>query len=73
MRQLADRIYFTAKRYLKPVNENEAYDAGFTAGYEIARARIMSELQRRSLYEFNSDELRLGYDFAVETAKKAGR
>lgn len=65
-----DRAYFRLKRHLFPPDEVSSYVDGYILGYNAGRGAILRELQDKSLYNFSSDELRLGYDYARYVAEK---
>lgn len=65
-----DRFYFKAKRHLFPPDDAAMYAEGYVLGYNAGRAAILRELQDKSLYNFKSDELRMGYDYARYVAEK---
>ena len=66
---------YTNKRFEETIEyaEMNAYQAGKTAGETLAKRRlgedIMLELQAKSLDNFSSDELRLGYSYAVDVVR----
>lgn len=70
MTKLFDRIYFRLRDIVRPVSYDEAYDNGYEAGYMCARAHILRNLKDHSLYNWKSQELRLGYDYAIYVAEK---
>jgi hypothetical protein len=70
MMKLFDRIYLRLRDIFRPVSYDEAYDNGYDAGYSCARAHILQNLKQSSLYNWKSQELRLGYDYAIYIAEK---
>ena len=71
MMRLFDKIYFRLRDIFQPVSYDQAYDNGYEAGYDCARAHILQAMKQSSLYNWKSQELRLGYDFAIYVAEKA--
>jgi hypothetical protein len=65
-----DRAYFKLKRHLFPPDEVSAFADGYVAGFNAGRGRVLRELQDKSLYNFSSAELRIGYDYARHVAEK---
>jgi hypothetical protein len=47
-----------------------AFADGYVAGFNAGRGRILRELQDKSLHNFSSPELRIGYDYARHVAEK---
>lgn len=70
MMKLFDKIYFWARDIVRPVSYDEAYDNGYEAGYRCARAQMLQNMKQASLYNWKSQELRLGYDYAIYIAEK---
>lgn len=70
MLKIIDRIFFRLKRHLFPPNGAKEYSQGLANGYNAGRAAVLRALQDNSLYNFRSEELRLGYDYAYYVAKK---
>lgn len=68
--KLIDRLYFRIHRHLFPPNGTKEYGKGFANGYNAGRAAVLLKLQEKSLHDFRSKELRLGYDYAIWVAKK---
>lgn len=67
--KLLDKIYFALKNITNPASFDEAYDDGFRAGVEVARARILAEMDAKFPYDLKNQAFRLGYTHAVEAAK----
>lgn len=65
-----DKLYFKIKRHLNPPNEAEIYAEGYVFGYNAGRAAIIAELEKNSLHNWSSVELRMGYDYALHSARK---
>jgi hypothetical protein len=65
-----DRVYYKLKRHLNPPDDVQAYADGYIFGYNAGRAAILRELHDKSLYNFSSEELRMGYDYARYVAEK---
>lgn len=65
-----DKAYFKLKRHLFPPDEVSAFADGYVAGFNAGRGRVLRELQDKSLYNFSSAELRIGYDYARHVAEK---
>jgi hypothetical protein len=68
--KLIDKLYFRIRRHINPPNGEKEYSKGFANGYNAGRAAVLLKLQEKSLYNFRSQELRLGYDYAIWSAKK---
>lgn len=68
--KLVDKAYFKIKRHLNPPSEAELYAQGYVFGYNAGRAAIIAELEKNSLHDWSSVELRMGYDYAVHSARK---
>lgn len=68
--KLVDKAYFKIKRHINPPNEGEIYAQGYVFGYNAGRAAIIAELEKNSLHDWSSAELRMGYDYAVHSARK---
>jgi hypothetical protein len=69
MTKLLDKIYFILKNISNPASFDEAYDDGFRAGVEVARARMLQEMDAKFPYELKNEAFRFGYKHAVEAAK----
>ncbi len=65
-----DKVYFRLKRHLFPPDDVAAFADGYIAGFNAGRGRILRELQDKSLHNFSSPELRIGYDYARHVAEK---
>jgi hypothetical protein len=66
----ADRLWFKIKRHINPPNDAQIYAEAYVFGYNAGRAAIIAELQKNSLHNWSSAELRMGYDYAVHSAEK---
>ena len=65
-----DKAYFRIKRHLFPPDEVSAFADGYVAGFNAGRGRVLRELQDKSLHNWKSPELRMGYDYARHVAEK---
>ena len=68
--QLLDKMYYQLKRHISPPNEVFEYSYGYELGYNAGRQAVLRELQDKSLYNFKSQELRMGYHYARYVAEK---